>query len=273
MILHGPIEVAKNDLEPALPPISANVLSAEQKRHAISKLELLAHCVSFAMDKNYWNWSDTGFTERLMFDAPPPFCGVRTHITISQRVFRNIEKSFAEPSVENHSRLWMQFLLANLLLHELAHAAMHAALPRPPAHDPIQAYFLPGARTTEEGMEWETYTFGGLLYEIPSILFWDHEKGMLGSKIVLREWPNPRMVAHYRRRVYPRPFPVKGNLAEHDRLWTVEPSFLEKFFTTAFWEKTLPDQGPQALQPPRSEGFVIQGPLGLLVPEPERDRS
>lgn len=266
-LFYGPIETATT--HPRSSPTERLARLTEQQKNGVTRrLELLSHCVTFTSERTHWSRGDTGYTERLLMDAPPPFRGVQTNVSISRRVFRMVERSFSKPDLDNHSRLWLHFLLANLLLHELTHAAMYAAHPRPPAYDPIQAYFIPGARTTEEGMEWETYVFGGLLYEVPAFLFWKHERTVLGSKIVLREWPSPRLVAHYRKSIYPRPFPVRGDLPQLDRFWLVNPTFLESLFTTAFWEDTLPRVGAAALQPPRKECFVSRGPLGLLSSDP-----
>ena len=265
-VFHGPIETATAYPLPS-PSERLARLTEQQKNEVTTKLEFLSHCVTFASERTHWSRGDTGYTERLLTDAPPPFRGVKTNVSISRRVFRMVEQSFSRPYMDNHSRLWIHFLLANLLLHELAHAAMYAAHPRPPAYDPIQAYFLPGARTTEEGMEWETSVFGGLLYEVPAFLFRKRERTVLGSKIVLREWPSPRLVAHYRKSIYPRPFPVKGDLPQLDRFWLVDPKFLERLFTTAFWEETLPRAGVTVLRPSCTECFVSRGPLGLLSPD------
>lgn len=268
MLLCGPIETARTKPHSG-PSEPLSELTEQQKNETTASLELLASCVTFTSERS-WGRGDSGFTERLLLDAPSPFHGVKTSISISRRVFRMVERSFSKPYLGNEFRLWTHFLLVNLLLHELAHAAMYAAHPRPPAHDPIQAYFLPSARTTEEGMEWETSVFGGLLYEIPSFFFWERWNGVLGSKIVLREWPSHRLVASYRKSIYPRPFPVKGDVPTHDRLWLVPTTFFERLFTTAFWEETVPTLGAGALRPACTESFISRGPLGFLISDSEK---
>lgn len=260
-LLCGPIETTTNPPTAMSPPATA--LSEYQKNEVVTKMELLASCVTFASERTRGR-GDSGFTERLLSDAPPPFRGVKSHITISRRVFKSIEGSFSPTEQSNASRLWHQFLLVNLLLHELTHAAMYAAHPRPPAHDPIQAYFLPGARTTEEGMEWEASVFGGLLYEVPSFLFRDRRGGVFDSRIVLREWPSPRLVKNYRKSIYPRPFPIKGAMPQYDRVWLVSPRYFEQLFTTAFWDETVPAVGASALRPALHGPFISHGLLGLL---------
>lgn len=266
-LLCCPIETATTHPLPS-PSERLARLTDEQKNEVTTRLELLSRCVTFTSEKTHWSRGDTGYTERLLIDAPSPFRGVQTNVSVTGRVFRMVEQSFSRPYMDNHTRLWLHFLLANLLLHELAHVAVYAAHPRPPTYDPIQAYFLSGARTTEEGMEWEAFVFGGLLYEVPAFLFWKRDRAVFGSKIVLREWPSPRLVAHYRKSVYPRPFPVKGILPELDRFWLVNPNYLEKLFTTAFWEETLPCVGAIALRPECTESFVSRGLLGLLFRDP-----
>ncbi|KAF2102596.1 hypothetical protein NA57DRAFT_71584 [Rhizodiscina lignyota] len=158
------------------------------------------------------------------------------------------------------TRLKTRFAFATILLHELSHAAQFFAIPE---HQLRHEHFFEDETVAEAGCAWEKFVFGDALCsefgEWASVErdgSWEFDK--YGRQLIqyLESWP-----AQYPKNVKPKDWPCAPvatlglqPLPEIEMQWRVEVGFIEKLFTTAFWDVEVREKGASALRPPREIG-------------------
>lgn len=183
--------------------------------------------------------------------------GLRSVIFIGQRVYNEAVKVHHGTTPDAVYRLSIQFQVAVLLGHELAHSVVEAVHSKTPQH----RFFLPTSQVAEEGYEWETFTFGGLISSsIPAnsaslIPFYriDGAPSAQENMFTIKQWPHPIITQYYLSNGLN--LATRGELRSTFIKWNVDFLFIQNLFQTRWWDETVALHGIRALQPKLMTGY------------------
>ena len=133
-----------------------------------------------------------------------------------------------------------------MLVHEVAHEAYYAACG-------TNSYELPFEFNTvsETGYDWEAFGFGGII----------------GHGHTVIDWPSPSRCKEYTKNGWSIWLQDDPPDVEFEAHWIIPLQYVQKLYTNAFWEITVPLQGAESLKIPRIRGqlFVMRPDQGLMV--------
>lgn len=153
-------------------------------------------------------------------------------------------------SRQNQDRLFSSYFgIAQILLHELAHAVAFARWGQ------REKFCMPFEDRVwcEDGFDFESTLFGGSIESS-------------GESVWVTEWPSPALVESYLR-TGPADIAVTAPLesiaaANHGNVWRMPPCFVRAFFQKEFWDRVVPLMGAAGLDTPKLLGYR-RAPQGL----------
>jgi hypothetical protein len=221
---------------------SKKCLSARDRAMVKSRLNTLAHMISFYRGKKMESGGETAYAETSIGNCRSAlntgdFAGATSAIYYSESHYHDLLSLDCLDSNETAMRLHFNF--ASLMGHELGHAAAAAAFGNE-GDLPFECNVM-----GEYGYDWQNYVFGG----IPSI-FWGPQ-----SEDILEEWPSAGIGKLYKRKDWPI-WLQDNECPDVDVDWYIPLAYVRKLFWPSFWEFDLPRRGPDALKVPKILGFL-----------------
>ncbi|KAI5362922.1 hypothetical protein Slin14017_G066030 [Septoria linicola] len=220
-----------------------------------------------------WNPNEDGVTLPERDILLPTLPGVGSLIAIPKHLLNHLKQ--AESTQDHIWTAWLNFEIASLIVHELAHACTIAATPidlEPELSNLADAYLGPHVATSEIGFEVEQRVWGGIPYQHdhahpgqgevrhrPALGNWSEAPVIF----VTCEWPDERVVHEYASADgygFMRAIgETAGKEVKGERtLQEVSTSWLGQLFEERFWRRLdWSDRG--ALWIPETTGFRVDG--------------
>ena len=163
--------------------------------------------------------------------------------------------------------LYYNFIVASNILHELAHAAVLAAVPedmRATTGSGGNGHLGFSSHCSEIGFEMESRLWGGIMstrtikredLKREHVCYSTSENHAFGSAIVLRDWPDAPMVDRYG----PNKVSVRRKVKPVRNIWRVSFHWLQKLFRDDFWQSLDTGSDQDSLQMPKMLGIPEHG--------------